>query len=591
MKRNEPITDQNQLLFDDFSIYTDTVAHLPKVKKGTAGSLRVQYKNFGDLTFADYEVFSQLPDHPFWSRVEKAIDFSFADELCAPLYSSMGQRPYAPSLKLKIHLVQAFENLSDREMETRLMFDIAIKRFVGVPVSFNGFDHSTIGLDRERMGDSLFEACFHYILAQARAHKLWTIQEDRWLIDTFQTFSISKQMSCYRLIKHGILNVIQHLKRCHRPLFEQLEKMLHFKNWFNYVDYSASEEKRLVAFNQLVARAYSLLHWFENDVIKTSFWAWENEKHQLRSLELQAMLYRILMENTRTYTKKEGDHSSENLELEHERIPREERPKDRIENAHDPDMRFAKKGKRVFFGDKIQVLESNSSGLIVAIEAIPGNEHDGQRMKKIVQRSIDIHGTHPAEVVGDTAYGGGPNRLALLEMGLDLCAPVAPASNPSGLFSSDLFSFDKERLLVTCPANQTTTRCTRNEKHEGFQYRFPKKVCDACPLKEQCTTNKTGRTIMISDNYDMFEAAKCYNESEKGKASLQSRYKVERTNNELANHHDMRHPRTRGRSNLNALAQLKGMIINIKVIVKKLLPSVSAPFSRKRLRGATSACS
>lgn len=592
MKRNEPISDQNQLKLDDFSIYTDTVAHLPKAKKGTADSLRIRYKNFGDLTFADYEVFSQLPDHPFWSRVDQVVDFSFADELCAPLYSSIGQRPYAPSLKLKIHMVQAFENLSDREMEMRLMYDIAIKRFVGVPVSFNGFDHSTIGLDRERMGDSLFEACFHYILAQARAHKLWTVQGDRWLIDTFQTLSISKQMSCYRLIKHGILNLIQHMKRCNRPLFEQLEKMLNFTTWFEYLDFSASEEGKSMAFNQLVARAYSLLHGFENDVIKKDFWAWSNKQHQLRSLTLQAILCRILAENTRPYTKTDVDNSGKSLELEHERIPRKERPKNRIENAHDPDMRLAKKGKHVFFGDKIQVLESDSSGLIVAIEAIPGNEHDGQRMKKMVQRSMEIHGASPTEVVGDTAYGSGPNRLAFREMELDLCAPVAPPSNPSGLFSSELFFFNKQKLLVTCPANQTTTHRTRNKQQEAFQYKFPKQVCATCPLKEQCTNNKTGRTITINDNYDMFEAAKNYNESEQGKASLQSRYKVERTNNELANHHEMRHPRTRRRSKLNAIAQLKGMVINIKLMVKKLVSPVSKPFiRRKRFGGLGFVCS
>lgn len=128
----------------------------------------VFYKQFDQLSFADFEVFSVLPDHPIWSRAEEVIDFSFADQICKSLYSSRGQRPFAPSLKLKVHIVQRYYNLSDREMEEKIMGDLFIKRFLGLPVKFTGFDHSTIGLDRDRVGSELFDACHHQILAQAK---------------------------------------------------------------------------------------------------------------------------------------------------------------------------------------------------------------------------------------------------------------------------------------------------------------------------------------------------------------------------------------------------------------------------------------
>jgi hypothetical protein len=51
---------------------------------------RVRYKNFDQLSFADLLVYSKLPEHPFWSCVESKIDFSFADTLCAVLYTGMG---------------------------------------------------------------------------------------------------------------------------------------------------------------------------------------------------------------------------------------------------------------------------------------------------------------------------------------------------------------------------------------------------------------------------------------------------------------------------------------------------------------------
>lgn len=58
-------------------------------------------------------------------------------------------------------------------MEEKIIGDLFIKRFLDVPVSFVGFDHSTHGLDRDRVGSNLFDACHHYILAQARKQGLW----------------------------------------------------------------------------------------------------------------------------------------------------------------------------------------------------------------------------------------------------------------------------------------------------------------------------------------------------------------------------------------------------------------------------------
>ncbi|MFB9279672.1 transposase, partial [Cohnella cellulosilytica] len=112
----------------------------------------VRYKTFDQLSFADILVYSKLPDHPFWSHVEKKIDFSFADKLCSVLYTGRGQHPYAPSLKLKVHLIQAYYAMSDRQTEEKIIGDLFMKRFLELPVDFFGFDHSTIGLDRTRMG-------------------------------------------------------------------------------------------------------------------------------------------------------------------------------------------------------------------------------------------------------------------------------------------------------------------------------------------------------------------------------------------------------------------------------------------------------
>lgn len=258
----------------------------------------VTYKSFGQLTFTDILVFSKLPAHPFWSQVASKIDFSFADSLFSFLYSTRGARPYAPSLKLKIHLVQAYYNLVDREAEEKVIGDLFIKRFLGVPVEFFGMDHSTIALDRDRMGLSLFQSCHLYILAQMHALKLWGDKGEQWIIDSFPSASSLVFQGAMSLIQHGILRLVRHLERHYPTLHAMQQQQFPSEQLLLCVPQDASSVQRMVAFSQQVVQAYALLNWFESPAIAPLFWAWSRPEAQLRSLELQALLCQILLDTS-----------------------------------------------------------------------------------------------------------------------------------------------------------------------------------------------------------------------------------------------------------------------------------------------------
>lgn len=539
----------------------------------------IQYKTFGQLTFSDYEVFSSVPPHAFWNRVEQVVDFSFADELCAPLYSPNGQRPYAPSLKLKIHFAQRYHNYSDREMEEALLYHLHLKRFLGVPVAFNGFDHSTLGLDRVRMGSDLFDACHHHILSQALAKGLWGKEDDRWLIDSFHTYANIAKVGAYRLIQQGILQLIQHIKRTYPKLYANLSQDCALKSFLKRPSDRTAEMDRLVLFSRLVVEAYSLLHWLESERVQPLFWAWEKDKQQLRCLELQAILYQILQENTKPMdpNKPEG---TEQESLQYQELSKKEKPQDRIRSAYDPEIRGGHKTKSFkFTGDKVQVLESRENGLILNTEPIPGNEWDGDRLVPMVEEMIKRHGVVPKQVIGDTAYGTGENRQKITEMQILLSAPIQRSTNPTGLLENDWFVYDAKLNEVTCPLGNSTSKKVRNNKSQGYQFKFEATTCQACPMFEQCTTNQNGRTIFISDFYDLMEQGKSYNQTEAGKRALRERYDVERTNHELANHHGLRKPRSRGRELLRITSKLTAIVINLKIMVKKLAEPIK-PFYR-----------
>lgn len=538
----------------------------------------IQYKTFGQLTLSDYEVFSSVPSHPFWSRVEQVVDFSFADKLCAPLYSSKGQRPYAPSLKLKIHFAQRYHDYSDREMEEAILYHLHLKCFLGVPVSFTGFDHSTLGLDRDRMGSELFNACHHHILSQALAKGLWGKEEDRWFIDSFHTYANIAKVGAYRLIQQGILRIIQHIKRTYPKLYAYLLQDYNLHSILKRISDRTPEKDRLVLFSRLVVEAYSLLHWLESEKVQPLYWAWEKKKQQLRCLELQATLYQILQENVKKNEK--NNHKDSEKEFQYQELSKKEKPQDRIRSAYDPEVRSGYKTKSVqFTGDKIQILESEQSRLVLNAEPIPGNEWDGECLTTMVDDMITRYGVKPKQIIGDSSYGTGANRQKITEKQISLVAPIQKIANPTGLLEHDWFVYDAKLAEVTCPLGNSTSKKVRNNPSQGYQYKFEGSICISCPIFEQCTTNEKGRTIFISDYYEIMEQGKSYNQTEVGKSALRARYEVERTNNEAANHLGLRKPKTRGRESLRTLSKLTAMVINVKIMVEKLAEPLT-PFYR-----------
>lgn len=95
------------------------------------------------------------------------------------------------------------------------------------------------------------------------------------------------------------------------------------------------------------------------------------------------------------------------------------------------------------------------------------------------------------EVLGDSAYGTGDARAALRDAGHRVVVkpgPLTPAV--AGGFTLDEFTVDEHTGTVTCP-NGVTRRITA-KRNVVFGA-----ACRGCPLRARCTTSKTGRTLTL----------------------------------------------------------------------------------------------
>ncbi len=184
---------------------------------------------------------------------------------------------------------------------------------------------------------------------------------------------------------------------------------------------------------------------------------------------------------------------------------------DRVISTVDPEARHGHKtAARRFDGYKGHIAVDPDSEIITATTVTPANQGDADATQDLLAEFIPSHDhdsdAHDGDgedgdgeesgpiVYGDAAYGSGENLDRLEGLGAEVMTKVPPATAPAGRFSKDQFDIDTHAHTVVCPAGQTASYTPR-ENGSG-EVRFGA-VCSDCPLRQQCTTGKSGRTIKI----------------------------------------------------------------------------------------------
>ena len=95
-------------------------------------------------------------------------------------------------------------------------------------------------------------------------------------------------------------------------------------------------------------------------------------------------------------------------------------------------------------------------------------------------------------MLGDSAYGTGELLDKINKAGWEATIKPYPLRPPvEGGFTLDDFAYDEQAGTVTCP-NQVTRRLSKT-RIATF-----KSACRNCPLRKQCTTSATGRSVKLS---------------------------------------------------------------------------------------------
>ena len=110
-----------------------------------------------------------IPDNHFLKLLEKAIDFSFVDDLCRDAYNpDIGRPAYEPQMMFKMLFLQFLYDISDRRIEEEVNYNLVLKWFVGLAIDESPPDATSLTRFRERLGVKRFASLFNQIVLLAR---------------------------------------------------------------------------------------------------------------------------------------------------------------------------------------------------------------------------------------------------------------------------------------------------------------------------------------------------------------------------------------------------------------------------------------
>jgi transposase len=506
-------------------------------------------RNRGQLRLTDVEHLAGTPVVPPDSFYGKMADWGarmVTDDLFADLYAKDGRASVPPGLLAKMLLLMFHDNVSEREAEERTRYDLRWKHALHLGIGEH-VDRLALLRFRARLvaGQKMrvvFER-FVKLAMDAGVLKANALQ----VIDSTHVAGAAAVEDTYTLIRHAIrklLRVADRQQGLRAEWLKQLVRQDYDQDGKPEIDWK-DEAARNKLLNELVKDARTLLA--------------EASKVE-RDTAAQAA-YDLLAAVTEQDIETQQDGTV---------TIRKGVAKDRIASTVDPEMRHGRKSSAGHFtGHKVSVTVEPESHFITNVKAHAGNSHDASTVREIVAEQAAL-GLKPADLVGDTAYGGAELRHDLERQGVNIVAPVQPEPN-TGRFPKSAFRIDLENGTCTCPAGQVTDRI-RKDRSTGkvTEFLFPATVCQTCPFRDQCLRkNDKGRGVHVHPHEASLQKARAKQNTPEYRAKYEARPIVERANAELKRH-GLRKARYFGRVKLDLQALWTASVLNLKRLFKWL---------------------
>lgn len=507
------------------------------------------------LNDLERQLFTRMvPESHDWRRLERVVDFERFRPTLAKYYSPRtGRPPLDPVMMLKLELLGIQKCYSDREVMMQVQVNVAHRLFLNLGIDSALPHHTSMTYFRQRIDAEALQEIFHEVLAAAR--ELGLIKDRLRLKDATHLIANIAIPSTIRLVAQ----MRDQLLDAAEPFAPEQVRL----EW-NEADTLCCNDE-IADIHRLARRVYHL----------KSVLLWADE---LPSSDV-----------FRAGTAEQQEALREALTLAHKVLNDREDPKasDKVISVYDPDARCGNH-HGFFDGYLVDVTMDADSELLTGMNVLPANGNEGGDAAYLIEQEEAAHGNDVEAISIDGAgYRGTVLRELTDPQGLNLEVFTPPTERiPLTVFSSEEFTRSDDKKTLTCPAGQTTKSYERSNNDTGVKFRFSKKQCGECALRDKCLADpKTrSRTVVKNDYEPEYKAAQAKAQTPEYKKVRKEHPAIERKLSELVNRHDLRNARYRGLSKVLRQALLTGVAVNLKRMVKLCTPAAPEPETTETVR-------
>lgn len=249
-----------------------------------------------------------------------------------------------------------------------------------------------------------------------------------------------------------------------------------------------------------------------------------------------------------------------------------EKKNSRYISSTDPDAAIVNRGKPKLSYQVHRAVDGKNE-VITATDATPGDVNEAHLMLPLVEQHEATTAITADTIVADSKYGTIDNFLACHDKGVkahipDLRQAALKRTKKRSIFTDDQFLYDPQIDMYRCPAGKLLKRKSLHKHRESCDYAAPKKVCAACELREQCTKNKTGRTVKRHLRQDELNTMRERSRSAEAKQDTKTRQHLMERSFARSTRYDFDQARWRGLWKMKIQEHLTCAIQNIQTLIK-----------------------
>ncbi len=561
--------------------------YMTRIQRHTTAMSLGHTPDHEDLFHSTRTACEGLPANSIFRLLARDSGILFPDDAFADIFAEIGRDSIPPRIVAVVMVLQRFHGMSDREAVDAFAFDLRWKYAAGsLAFDYPSFAHTVLvdmraRLRRSERPDRIFEAVLDV------AEEAGLVGRKR-VLDSTALYDAVATQDTVTLVRSAIRVL---LKASDSTLKTEIRSVL--KRDDDYIkagkpvcdwDDKAEREALVDALARDGLAALSLL---------------EGRDIPQRVLQATKLLATVIGQDLEETT--DGRF----------RIARGV-ARDRVISTVDPEARHGHKtSARSFDGYKGHIAIDPDSEIITATEVTPGNVADGAAAEALIGAELDAiknakpvenaeddeigddsesdkpaenaeddetgddnESAKPAEnakekarfeVYGDASYGVANLVERIESAGAEALVKVQPASPPrKGLFSQDEFRIDISSGTASCP-NRVEVKLRMRPDGSAVADFGRSGACAGCPLRQQCTKSRLGRTLRIHAKHETLVRYRKLQRDKNWKARYRAtRPKVERKIGHLMRRrHGGRRARVRGRERVGQDFSLLAAAVNL----------------------------